>query len=302
MKCLSGGGLQVAQICKNCGKQINSIARFCPFCGAEIKKEVAPAAEAATWNLAVAGTSGCSNSGAGINQGFVDSLNNFLRNPRQMIPLLFLALFWFILSLLAASGINPWMVRFLSFLTFAQGGMYGGVWGAMGGIIGKAVFAYFFTALITPVLSGKSPFKGMTMDFRGFFNDLALQGVNAAASLFLGTGLALIAFNFFTGNASTVNSMAGIVGFLLALKALFGRVDLLKGLVLNAANKLSRGKTPSALVVNRVITGYAAGSALAVVLTAFSQPYLPYLLGIILFLAGLILGILFKAEKVVPAA
>ena len=157
MKCLSGGGLQVAQICKNCGKQINSIARFCPFCGAEIKKEVAPAAEAATWNLAVAGTSGCSNSGAGINQGFVDSLNNFLRNPRQMIPLLFLALFWFILSLLAASGINPgWSVFYL--LTLPRGHAAG--MGAMGGIVGKSCFRLFFTALITPVLSGKARSKG----------------------------------------------------------------------------------------------------------------------------------------------
>ena len=64
-----------------------------------------------------------------------------LKNPKQMIPTVVLGIVWLVLALLASFGINPLPVRILSFLTFAQGGMFGGVLGAVGGILGKVVIA-----------------------------------------------------------------------------------------------------------------------------------------------------------------
>ncbi|NLB20656.1 MAG: hypothetical protein GX829_07505 [Clostridium sp.] len=55
-----------------------------------------------------------------------------------MIPILVLSIFWFILSILVAFDVTSWWVTGISFLTFAQGGMYGGLLGVIGGIIGIA--------------------------------------------------------------------------------------------------------------------------------------------------------------------
>ncbi len=289
------------QFCNNCGTPVNPDSKFCPSCGGEIIKGIMPGGEAAVY--APMESTAPDYSGAGSNIGLLlsDSLKRFLKNPKQLIPMVALALFWLVLSLLPPLGINPWPVRFLSFLTFAQGGMYGGVVGALGGIIGKAIFAYFFSVLIMPLFSGKNPFKALKAGLKGLAAGMALQGVNAAAELMLGLGLALVLFNFFTGNASPINSMAGIAGALLALRALTSRGDLLRNLALTGAHKLTRGKTPTPLTVNRIIAGYGAGSALGIALSAVPLPYLAYILGAIIFVAGLVINITVRPGKAVPA-
>ena len=295
----------MGKFCGSCGAQMNPGASFCSSCGAKVEIEAQPDTEiharGSEQNAADGDRPGPPDPVKIQIRAGLDSLRQFLRNPKQLIPMLALGVVWLILSLLSALGINPWPVRALSFLTFAQGGMYGGAWGAMGGIIGKAVFAYFVSVLILPLFSGKNPFKGMGIGFKGFLSGLALQSVNAAAQLMLGIGLALVLFNFFTGNASPVNSMAGVVGFMLALKVLWSRGSFFRGLLISVVNKLTRGRTPSEVTVNRVIAGYAAGSAFGIVLTAMPLPYLPYTVGALLFGVGLIIGIVIKPQKEAPA-
>lgn len=273
--------------CENCGAQINPDDRYCGSCGFERQAGVREGEIAA----AASGEAG--------RPSFLESLALFFKNPAQLIPILALSVLWLILSLLAARGSFSWPVRVLSFLTFAQGGMYGGVWGAVGGIIGKAVFAYFFSALLMPLFSGKNPFKGM--DLKNLLSGMALQGLTAAAQLLIGAGFALVVYNFFTGNGSLVNSAAGIVGLLLALKALLSRGDLLRNLFLAAVNKLSGGKTPSPVTVNRAIAGFGVGSALGVLLSAAPWPYLAYILGAALLVVGIVFAIV-PSGKAVPAA
>jgi hypothetical protein len=220
-----------------------------------------------------------------------------LKNPKQLIPMLALGTFWLVLSLLPALGINPLPVQLLSFLTFAQGGMYGGVLGAVGGVLGKAVFAYFVSALLLPLFSGKNPFKGMGGGFKAFFSGLAVQSGSAVAQLLMGVGLALILYNFFTGNAGLINSMAGVVGFILALKALLSKGGFIWGLLITVTNKLTKGRTPSQEVVRHAVSGYAAGSVLGMALSALPVPYLPYAVGSALLIVGLILTITVKPRK-----
>jgi len=304
----------VVKFCVNCGTRINPGQNMCSSCGAktQLKTETAPGTGGQNPTPETTALPGPA--GGDIFRIILDFLKQFIKDPKQLIPILVLGAVWLLLSLLSALGINSWPVRLLSFLTFAQGGMYAGVWGALGGIIGKAVFAYFFTVLIMPLFRGKNPFK--EMGTKGVFAGLTLQGAAAVADLILGTGLALILFNFFTGNASWINSMAGIVGFVLALKALWNKGGVLRTLVFFAANRLGRGKAPSPATFNRVAAGYAAGSVLGVALSAFTssrlfylsllphswQSYLPYILGAILFATGLIMSITTKSGKAVPVA
>ena len=234
-------------------------------------------------------------------RAFTESFKAFLKDPKKLLPTLALAAIWLVISLLSAKGINPWPVKMLSFLTFAQGGMYGGVLGALGGVIGKAVFAYGVSVLILPLFSGKNPFREMAGGFKGFIAGLAVQGANAAGVLILGAGLALILYNFFTGNAGVVNSMAGVLGFVLALKVLSNRGGLIWGLLLGAAYRLTGGRTPSQVTLGRVISGFVAGSALGVALSFPPLPYLPYLVGAVFLVAGLVIVIAVKPGREAPA-
>lgn len=282
------------QFCLNCGAQVNPGAGFCPACGAGMEAAMKPDPGAAVREREPAMGAGAAPVSPGVFSTYLGSLKQFLKDPKQLISVIALGLFWLILSLLPALGCNSLPVRILSFLTFAQGGMYAGAWGALGGIMGKAVFAYFFSLLIAPLFSGKNPFKGMEMGFKGLMAGLVIHSAGAAGQLMLGLGLALVLFNFFTGNAGFVNSAAGIAAFLLALKALWSRGGLLRTLIIAAARKLSGGRTPSESTINRVISGFAAGSALGVVLAALPLPYLPYLLGAVVLIAGIIISIASK--------
>ena len=283
----------MGQFCGNCGTSVNPGAGFCAACGAKLHTDnrdlaagpagspgvsrQAPAEIGEGFKRPPGGTpAGRPDNrnvpASGVLQLITQAVMDFLKDPKQLIPMAALAVFWLVLSLLAAKGINPLPVKILSFLTFAQGGMYAGVFGAVGGIIGKAVFAYFFSALIVPLFSGKNPFKGMEAGFKGLLGGLAVQSGSAAGELLLGLGPALILFNFFTGNSGFVNSMAGIASFLLALKMLWSRGGLVRSLVIAAARKLSRGRVPTEIRINRAISGFAAGSAFGVILTAVPLP------------------------------
>jgi hypothetical protein len=284
--------------CRNCGAQVTPDAKFCGSCGTQIQTAGQPDA-ASRADMAqgrdMPGPMGfiATSVRAGLN-----SPRQLLKNPKQLLPMLTLGAFWLVLSTLPALGINPWPVRFLSFLTFAQGGMYGGMVGAAGGVIGKAVFAYFVSALILPLFSGKKPFNGMGKWFKRLASGLAVKSANAAGQLALGVGLSLIVFNFLTGNASPVNSMAGVVGLVMAVRSLGNRGGFFWGLLLSAANKLSKGGVPTQMAVSRVMSGYAAGSAAGVALSTLRvAPYLPYALGSLLLIAGLVLGIASKPGK-----
>lgn len=157
--------------CRNCGTQLTPGKEFCGGCGKRIQATDQPSASAYNVQsnqpmMERQGTAQMQQSGvgsylkAGFNAGLA-SLKQMFKSPKQLIPILVLGVFWLALSLLPALGINPLPVKLLSFLTFAQGGMYGGVLGALGGVLGKAVFAYFVSTLLLPLFSGKNPFEGM---------------------------------------------------------------------------------------------------------------------------------------------
>ncbi len=230
------------------------------------------------------------------------SLAAYFRNPRKMIPILGLAVVWLVLSILPAMGINPLPVKVLSFVTFAQGGMYGGFWGALGGVLGKAVFAWFFSALLIPLVTGKVSGKGFGTGMKQFFAGFYIHGLGVLAALLAGIGLALIIFNFLSGNASLVNSMPGIVGIIMAIRIGFRRSGFFWGLILSFANKRSKGKIPTNMTINHMAAGYAAGSLAGVALSVVSVPYLQYLAGAILIIISIVVSIAAKTRKeAIPA-
>ena len=191
-----------------------------------------------------------------------------LKNPKQMLPTIVLGIIWLVIALLGAYGINPLPVRILSFLTFAQGGMFGGLIGAVGGIVGKIVVAAFLNAAIVPLFQKKAPFSGISKGIKGFVGSLAVSSMTAVAPLLSGVGIALILYAFMNSNQSLLNSMVGIIAFVMLLQNIGRQGGFLWGLVFTIANGISKGRTPSFTAVTRYLGGMTLGFAFGVALSA----------------------------------
>ncbi len=224
-----------------------------------------------------------------------------LKNPKQMIPTVVLGIFWLVLALLASFGINPLPVRILSFLTFAQGGMFGGVLGAVGGILGKVVIAVFLNAAIVPIFLKKAPFSGMGGGIKVFFQSLAIKSITAVTPLLGGIGAALLLYAFMNSTQSLQNSMVGIISFIMLLQSISRQGGFLWGLVFSIANSASKGKSPSYIEVSRFISGMTLGFALGVTLSLIGLRWCAWL-GTVLLIAALIFVIVTKGKKEVAAA
>ena len=224
-----------------------------------------------------------------------------LKNPKQMIPTVVLGIVWLVLALLASFGINPLPVRILSFLTFAQGGMFGGVLGAVGGILGKVVIAVFLNAAIVPIFLKKAPFSGMGGGIKVFFESLAIKSVTAISPLLGGIGAALLLYAFMNSTQSLQNSMVGIIAFIMLLQSISRQGGFLWGLVFSVANSVSKGRTPSYIEVSRCISGMTLGFALGVILSLIGLRWCAWL-GTVLLIAALIFVIVSKGKKEVAAA
>jgi hypothetical protein len=162
-----------------------------------------------------------------------------LKNPKQLIPVIILAVFWIGLGVLQALGIKPWPLKFLSFLTFAQGGLFGGFWGAVGGISVKAIFAYCVSALILPVFTGKASKKAIGEGFRRFTSGFKQFSLGMAAALLMGIGAALIVYNFLIRKLNPDQQHAGMV-FRTGIRTMIRQTGFLWNLLLMIAGKLPR--------------------------------------------------------------
>ncbi len=212
-----------------------------------------------------------------------------IKDKKKMIPAIVLAAIWLLFTLLPALGINPYPVKLLSFLTFAQGGVGTGIWGTIGGIVGKGVFAFFITLMIPT--SGRKPFSDVGKGLKSLFSSLTAKGKGTAAPLLLGMGTSLITYHFMTGNASLQNSMAGIAAFILSLRALSNKAGFLRGFILSVAQKLRKGKAPDSSFVNRVMAGCTTGFALSVALSAAHFGFICSAVGVLLFIVAIIVSI-----------
>lgn len=211
--------------------------------------------------------------------GLFGKIKGAVKDKKRIIPVIIMALIWLLLLLLPMLKINSGILRFLSFLTFARGGMSGGFLGLVGGIIGKGMFSYFIFSIIIPLLSGKNPLKGIGGTFKGLFSQFSVKNGGQMGGLLFGAGAALIAYNFFAGYASLQNSMAGIAAFFLALRAFSSRTGFVRRFITSIGNKLSKGKRADMSFASRFIAGMSMGFALAVPLSALPVGILPYLCG-----------------------
>ena len=178
--------------------------------------EVIPGISGAAGKLAGAAGKGAGAAAAGIFQ-----------NPMQLIALGVLVVLWLILGLLGPGG---GLTGILSWLTFAQGGLYRSLPGLLGGILGKGTVAAALLSLLD-----KNGISRVTSGFGAL--PAALKEKGAVVKALPGIVLAVVLYLIFVGpsNVSAGNTMAGIAGALLSLRALGGAKDALSGMVKSRA-------------------------------------------------------------------
>lgn len=219
---------------------------------------------------------------------YFSQFKEVLKHPKLLLPTVILFVIWVILGILQNHLGNLMPLKYLNFITYAQGGCYGGVIGAIGGILGKVVVAAFVNVMIAPLFQGKNPFKDFGASFGEMGKALKKDSAASLAPLFAGLGTALVFYTLFNWTQLSENSMAGIVSAVAAVIAVGRRGGFLWGLVFSIAGSLSKGKIPSQIQIMRFLTGLSLGFAAGVALT-FTGLLLSLPAGAVLIIVALVM-------------
>lgn len=229
--------------------------------------------------------------GRGLRQ-LLASIPAAFRDKKRLVPALVLAVLWIVLIFLPRAGTDVAPVKILSWLTFAQGGLNGGLISQIGGILGKCLLAAFFTSLIidkSTLGQMKTGLSALTAGLKGEKQTLT--------SWLLGTALALILYNIMVGSTSLQNSMAAIAALGLSLRGLAGGGGFARQIFTSMFYKESEQSASS----NRFMAGWAAGFAVAFVFSVLPGGFNGYILGVIFFLAAVVVKLTGTNRKEVSA-
>lgn len=218
----------------------------------------------------------------------INEVKGLLRNPKKLLPTIILSIVWMLFSIMSAMGANIPILRFLYTLTYSNGGMFGGFFGAVGGIFGKAVFATVVNTLVLSLVAKKNPFANAVKSVKGVFGKAAFSGLSAISPFLIGAGSGLLMYWFFNITSSTVNCAVAVVGAVGAFSAIGKKNGIITSLVYTVAGKLTKGRFPSQVTVNRTITGFSAGFALGLPLTFVRFGWLLFLIGAMILAAGIV--------------
>lgn len=230
--------------------------------------------------------------------GFISMLLNevkdLLKHPKKLLPTIILSAVWMLFSLLSTFGANIPILRFLYTLTYSNGGMFGGFFGAVGGIFGKAVFAAVVNTIVLSLVAKKNPFANAAKSCKEIFGKAAFSGLSAISPFLIGAGSGLLLYWFFNITSSTTNCAVAVVGAVGAFSAIGKKNGILTSLVYTVTGKLTKGRFPSQVTVNRAITGFSAGFALGLPLTFVRFGWLLFLVGAIILATGIAFAVLGK--------
>ena len=206
----------------------------------------------------------------------IKGISTVLKKPKILFTTLFISALQAGLSYLKILMPSSFFVTIASFFTFAQGGMYAGLIGAAGGVVGKGIYAWFMNTLFFSDSKGKS---------RNEHNEKPEKKTKGKFALFLaGVGIALIAYNFLTGNASVENSVIGITAIAACIRAIKKKNGFLIGFVCSFT-KGRMTRNTAAGVIKGMALGFLAGVLSSLKFTGI----ICYIAGAIIFVIALIL-------------
>ena len=286
--------------CKKCGAPLKDGAAFCQQCGtptAKTSKETvtASAADTAPEKKPQEQTTAKTQAKQGFFASLWEGMKELFKHPKKLIPTFVLAAVWIILPLIMGfvSGANIPIIRFLSTLTYANGGVFGGFFGTVGGIFGKAVFAAAVNGFVLALCEKKNPFAGLKKSTVGVIGG----GSRAISPFLIGGGIGFLLYFFFNITSAPQNSMISIVCVITLIQTIAKQNGIVFALAFWAVKKVSKGKAPTRMYLNRILSGLAAAFAISFPVTFLRVRFLTPLLGILLLAAGIALPMIFAAAE-----
>ena len=199
---------------------------------------------------------------------FISGIFRIFKNPLALIGTLALAALYYYLSLNRGSDLP--VIKWLSLLTYSEGGYargsldsVQGILGTVGGTLGKGTTAAALISLFNGGLI--RTFKGIGTFFKGHGDKRSILSI--LFGIILGGAL----FFAFTGREPSEGSfIAGIAGALLALQALGGSSGKLYALAQSLTSRVSNGvRTAAQGKCDSLLTGLTLGFAAASAISAF---------------------------------
>lgn len=219
------------------------------------------------------------------------SILDTVKKPKKLIPAIVLAVIWLVINILQASGVNPPIVRVISFLTFADAGTHGGFIGAVGGIIGKGMFV---GAIVLILGLFKKKNKGERRSLKETIIGSFGFSLDTLFVYLTGIGVSMLFYLFISGGALKVSFMGGMGAMILAaFTALNG--GFLVGLI-NAFT--SRGKTKASPTGRSIARGLALGFIISAFLGLIGIKLILIITGLVLIVGGIVMMILQKTGVV----
>lgn len=224
----------------------------------------------------------------------VTGFRTVFKDKRKYIPAIILAAVWIVLSLLSMLGIENTVIKVLSLLTFAEGGYSGSVSGVIGGILGKGMVASFFMSLFSGGAKGVA--GGAKQIFSVFKN--AADDASVLCSVVLGAGVSMVFYNFLTERAVIWQSMAGIAGLFISLRATGSGSGFLREFLTSlTAKRVDGEKRENTKIITSLLSGISYGFALAVLASLIPFAYTPYCVGAMFITASIVLIAVRKFDR-----
>ncbi|MEA5017396.1 MAG: hypothetical protein VB009_01605 [Erysipelotrichaceae bacterium] len=226
---------------------------------------------------------------SGFKQLF-NNITNIIKDKKRLILVLILAVLWLLASILPALGFNVAGISFISWLSFAQGGLGGNILNKMAGVIGKGVFAY----AISLVAFDKSLLSNATKSITTLMKSVNLKNV-ANPLLWMMISVALIIYNLTVKTTTIDNSMAGIAFLVLALRSLNQSSGFLSDLLRSMFNFIKPINQDDLIILK---SGWTFGFALATMISLLNIAYGGYIIGIALLVLAITLQLTSKKQEV----
>ena len=218
------------------------------------------------------------------------------KHPMMLLPTLVLGAIWLVIGYLSSTTELPGWAKVVSFLSFAEGGLFGGALGAAGGIVGKVVVAVFINSAILPLFQKKLPFVGVAGGIKGMFSNMGEQVVRGIAPFLGGMGAALLLYSFMNISHVQINAFVGVAAVVLLLQSIGNQGGFLFGLLFSVANSITKGRVPRFITITRMLTGMTVGFTVAVGLSMAGVKW-SILLGLPLLLLALLLALVLNRKK-----
>ena len=290
--------------CGNCGHPLSDSAKFCAACGQPVnerneKQNIVPVSKKGNVKqreseIATTPKGQAKHKEGGFFTKLIEEVKDLIRHPKKLLPTIVLSVIWMVFSMLSTFGVNIPVLRFLYTLTYSNGGMFGGFFGAVGGIFGKAIFATVVNTIVLSLVAKKNPFANAAKSLKGIFGKAAFSGLSAISPFLIGAGFGLLLYWFFNITSSTTNCAVAVVGAVGAFSAIGKKNGIITSLVYTVAGKLTKGRFPSQVTVNRTITGFSAGFALGLPLTFVRFGWLLFLVGAVILAVGIAFAVFGK--------